>query len=166
MESCNICCFQYSTLESSNNRNEIKLCCNHSLCEFCYIRLDKPNCPYCRLEFKYSIDDSNKRKLLNLEYFKWQPPSQISNYIPSPTINSIPRLNLINNENQLSQLPFSRIKRNTIRRRRRDLSFDEVIERRLLIKKRSTRKWEHKEARFNKETRGLSFSEEIDIEVN
>jgi len=67
---------------------------------------------------------------------------------------------------QLSHQPFSRIKKNITRRRRRDLSFDEVLERRLLIKKRCSRKWEHKEARLNKETHNLSFSNEIDIEVN
>ena len=128
MENCSICCFHYSNTDSSDGRNEIKLCCNHSLCESCYLRLDKENCPYCRTVFKYTNEDNNKRKLLNLEYFKWQPPSQISNYIPPLTINSIPRVPPLNNIDQISNQPFSRIKRNTFRRRRRDLSFDEVLE--------------------------------------
>jgi|SaaInlStandDraft_5_1057022.scaffolds.fasta_scaffold15946_2 hypothetical protein len=170
MENCSICCFHYSNTDSSDGRNEIKLCCNHSLCESCYLRLDKENCPYCRTVFKYTNEDNNKRKLLNLEYFKWQPPSQISNYIPPLTINSIPRVPPLNNIDQISNQPFSRIKRNTFRRRRRDLSFDEVLERRLVIKKRCSKKWNHKEGRLNKETDFtddiISFSAEIDIEVN
>ena len=152
MESCSICCFPYSNDESKDSNSRIKkeLCCNHCLCESCYLRLDKPQCPFCRSEFTYSIEEVKKRKLLNLEYYKWQPPSQINNYIPQ-NITSIPRILITDDEIHVPVEPFSRVRKNMHRRRRRHLSFEEVLERRQLIRKRCKRKWEHKEQRLNKE---------------
>ena len=167
MESCSICCFPYSDLQDSNNtRIRRELCCNHSLCESCYLRLDKAQCPFCRLQFQYSIEDLKKRKSLNLEYFKWQPPSQITNYIPSEItrrrathINILPSIQEedINIPNQ----PFSRVRKNMNRRRRRDLTFDEVLERRRIIRKRCKKKWTHKDGRMNKERHYINNDTEV-----
>ena len=46
--------------------------------------------------------------------------------------------------------PYSRVKRNQHRKRRRDLSFDEVLEKRENIRKRIKRSKEHKERRLCK----------------
>jgi len=152
MESCSICCFPYSEVESNdvNCKSKKELCCNHCLCQSCYIRLDRPQCPFCRSQFKYSNEDIKKRKQLNLEYYKWQPPSQITNYIPH-TIDSIPRVLVSDDEVRVPVEPFSRVRKNMHRRRRRDLSFEEVLERRQMIRKRCKRKWQYREERLNKE---------------
>ena len=152
MESCSICCFPYSDIESnnSNSKNKKELCCNHCLCESCYLRLDRPQCPFCRSQFEYSKEDIKKRKELNLEYYKWQPPSQITNYIPQSN-NIIPRILVSDEEFRVPVEPFSRVRKNMNRRRRRDLTFEEVLERRQMIRKRCQRKWEHKEQRLYKE---------------
>jgi len=162
MESCSICCFPYSELQDSNNTRIIReLCCTHILCESCYLRLVKPQCPFCRLQFQYSIEDLKKRKLLNLEYFKWQPPSQITNYIPSDITRRIPtHINispLIYEENiNIPNQPFSRVRKNMNRRRRQDLTFEEVLERRQIIRDRCKKKWVHKEGRLNKERHNIN----------
>ena len=46
--------------------------------------------------------------------------------------------------------PFSRVRRNMKRRRRKNLTFDEVLMRRKRIKKRCRRKWMKKNRRKNK----------------
>ena len=46
--------------------------------------------------------------------------------------------------------PFSRVRKNMQRRRRRDLSFEEVLERREMIRKRSKLKWTKKNERLHK----------------
>ena len=128
--------------------------CNHELCESCYLRLDKTYCPYCREVFTYSKLDIVKRNKLNLNY-NWQPPSQIYNYIPPDTnTNSIVQTlpsNNTRNRNYEQNEPFSRARKNMNRRRRRNLSFDEVLERRKNIRKRCRRKWMKKNGRLNKE---------------
>ena len=151
MECCNICCRPFQ-----DDRPIKELSCSHVLCESCYLRLDKTHCPFCRDIFTYSQEDLNKRNKLNLNY-TWQPPSQIYNYIP-PENNS----NLSNNSNVVTisnnarnrelehNVPFSRARKNMNRRRRRTLSFDEVLERRQMIRKRSRMKWMKKEGRLAK----------------
>ena len=66
MESCTICCFLYdesNTSEQLITRSKKVLCCHHSLCESCYLRLDNQHCPFCRLAFNYSPQDLNKRNV-------------------------------------------------------------------------------------------------------
>lgn len=173
MESCNICCFPYSdsTSEGSSSKVEKNLACGHSLCHSCYLRLDKTYCPFCRSVFNYSNQELEERKLLNLNYHNWQPPSQIYNYIP-PSNNissfrnrtrnrviSVEDLNAQINPNQnrdnrnpnIIQEPFSRVRKNMIRKRRKDLEFEEVLERRKIIRKRCQKKWVRKNSRVEKE---------------
>ena len=168
MESCSICCFPYSEQENSESKRSKKiLCCSHSLCQSCYLRLEKTHCPFCRSNFQYSTEDLNKRKLLNLDYYKWQPPSQITNYIPSETnrmrrINNVSDIiNLPTQTNfQIIHEPNSRIRKNMQRRRRRDLSFEEVVERRKMIRKRCQMKWMKKNGRLEKE---LASNNDVEI---
>jgi hypothetical protein len=47
--------------------------------------------------------------------------------------------------------PFSRARKNMTRRRRRNLSFDEVLERRRVIRRRCQMKWMRKNGRLEKE---------------
>ena len=167
MESCSICCFAYSEPDSSGNNTKKVLCCSHCLCMSCYLKLDKTFCPFCRLRFHYSKDELILRNSLNLDYNKWQPPSQITNYIPNERIRIRTRnTNIVNYPNSIiyynSQIdtpnniivnePFSRVRKNMTRKRRRNLSFDEVLERRKNIRKRCQKKWSHKNNRRAKET--------------
>jgi len=162
---CNICCQPFQTDSTvpndsgkSINSNELItkskkiLSCNHVLCESCYLRLDKTYCPYCRKVFTYSRNDIIKRNKLNLNY-NWQPPSQISNYIPPDTnISTIPTVIVpSNNSRNRSLEPFSRVRKNMTRIRRRNLSFDEVLERRKVIRRRCQMKWMRKNGRLEKE---------------
>ena len=168
MESCTICCFPYEESNTSEiTRSKKVLCCHHCLCESCYLRLEYQHCPFCRSSFQYTQEELNKRRSLNLEYYKWQPPSQISNYIPSDNLRSRTRArhrnitfisDIISNtstSNNTHAEAFSRVRKNMQRRRRRDLSFEEVLERREMIRKRSKLKWTKKNERLFKETNHL-----------
>ena len=156
MESCNICCFPYH--ENGHVRKDLD--CKHSLCKSCYLRLDQTHCPFCRSTFKYTNQELQERESLNLTYHNWQPPSQISNYIPPNIIRNrhreriLPTIDL-NTQQQVDidtiPEPFSRAKRNMTRKNRRDLDFKEVLERRKIIKKRSQKKWNRKNTRAEKE---------------
>ena len=90
MERCDICCLPYINDSSENMSLKVKknLPCKHVLCKSCYLRLDKTTCPFCREEFIYSTKDIEIRNSLNLNYNKWQPPSQITYYIP-PEVSRI-----------------------------------------------------------------------------
>ena len=166
MESCNICCFPYSENNSGGISHHRKdLGCNHSLCHSCYLRLEKTHCPFCRSIFKYTKEELDERKLLNLSYHQWQPPSQISNYIPPDTIRTrhrnrnrirdIPNIEInlsdVRRNEATTQEPFSRVRKNMVRNKRRNLDFEEVLERRRIIKKRCQKKWNRKNARVDKE---------------
>lgn len=160
MESCNICCFPYSDGISHRRKD---LGCNHSLCHSCYLKLEKTHCPFCRSIFNYTKEEIDERKLLNLSYHQWQPPSQILNYIPPDNIRTRQRnrhrsissidinLSSIRNNEPIIQEPYSRIRKNMIRNKRRNLDFEEVLERRKIIKKRCQKKWSRKNARVDKE---------------
>ena len=161
MESCSICFLPYTENNSSKvTRLKKELCCHHCLCESCYLRLEKAHCPFCRSSFQYTHEELIKRKSLNLEYDKWQPPSQITNYIP-PEIVRRNNINSMNsgiirntqeNNNQVTSEPYGRVRKNMSRRRRRDLSFEEVLERRRIIRKRCKLKWTKKNGRLEKES--------------
>ena len=191
MESCTICCFPFEENDTSGvTKSKKVLCCHHYLCESCFLRLEYHQCPFCRLSFTYTDEELMKRKSLNLEYYKWQPPSPIYDYIPSenPITSFTNRVrNRNRNRNRNRQLnivtvpdtpisdiisptqtnitvpsdPFSRVQKNMQRRRRRDLCFEEVLERREMIKKRSNLKWTKKNERLYKETGHLTEIESI-----
>lgn len=154
MECCNICFCPYSNEPCKNilnNHTCHKLECNHDICYSCYIKLQVSKCPFCRNNFNYTQKEVELRKKNGISYTKWQPPVEISDYIPE-YFNDDDILNDDNILNEgINEVPFSRINRNRKRNRRRDLTFDEVLHRRQMIKTRCKRKWLKKNGRKNKE---------------
>lgn len=133
---CNIC---YSS------GCDKKLECSHNLCYECYLRLDKNTCPFCRQSFKWTqqdLDDKIKKGI----HYKPENPFQFVNLNDDTSEVIIVTLELVAIEYE----PYSRVRRSQKRRRRRDLSFDEVLERRENIKKRIKRSKQHKEGRNRK----------------
>ena len=151
MEDCFIC---------RDKKEEFKkLPCEHKLCYYCFIRLAQTSCPFCRAEFEYSYLELNDRKKTGI-YYKNDIPSPLitPNYYENNT-GSITPLNITNsnrsrvvrrNNVDILEIPFSRIERKRIRNRRRNLTKEEVLERRRITKKRIKRKWEKKEGRYRK----------------
>ena len=138
MEDCNIC---YSKIYLSDFK---VLSCSHKMCHSCYLRLADTKCPYCRQPFKYDIEDIKKRNELKIGYSNYTPPAQL--FDDNILVNSFNRLE-INTENNNHNPPFSRLRRNKNRRRRRDLTFQEIKEKREIIKKKCHKKWMIKEGR-------------------
>jgi len=149
MEDCPICFQQVS------ENKEKKLPCTHTLCYSCYIRLDKTICPLCRSGFIYSNQDQINRNQLNLDY-TWQPPNEILNYIPPNLINSHQENNTTNNIHTSNNLNTSDIyqnvqtRRRTKRRRRKNLTIQEINEKRRIINKKKKMKFQKKHRRFLK----------------
>ena len=156
MECCSICFLEFTEKPEINLNNRCRfqkfLSCGHSLCFSCYLKLHQTKCPFCRNDFVYSFEDlyiknkkankANKNHSLGVqgnnqtdELITWQPPTttQYTLLLDEPII------------------PFSRLKKNTNRKRRRNLSFDEIMEKRKQIRKRCQKKWSHKEGRLMKE---------------
>ncbi len=148
MEECLICCTVFSTLK--------ELSCHHKLCNACYLKLDKPNCPYCRTTINYTKEEIIKRNQNISQYYRWQPPTQLLT-IESRSIRRQINHSNINIDidididvNITSDIPFSRIDRQRNRRRRRNLSKEEVLDKRANIKKRCKKKWKTREGRLSK----------------
>ena len=80
MEECYIC---FSNLESKDFK---LLPCSHKICYSCYLKLEKTKCPLCRKDFKYNLEDKNKRRELGLQN-KYNSPSVQQNYIERTRIN-------------------------------------------------------------------------------
>ena len=123
---CHICyeqksCDQFKTLV-----------CNHKLCYGCYKKLLQNTCPFCR-------------HIITLP----NPSNTNNNYssVPFPT-----RSFSVNNNPDVYMIPepYSRARRNMNRNRRRNLSFDEVLQRRRRIKNKCKRKWMRKNGRLAK----------------
>jgi len=143
MEDCNICYSKISDLSEQKT-----LSCQHSLCNNCYLHLTKSLCPYCRSSFEYSLDDIIKRQELNIDTHN-VPPLQLSDTTINLLEDSFNQLdisdNIINNN-----IHFSRYNRQKIRRRRKNLTDDEIKEKRRIIRNKCKRKWLLKEGRLNK----------------
>jgi len=139
MEECIICMIQKSFFKV--------LTCDHKLCFSCFKKLPKNQCPYCRQEM--TIDEINERKTNNKAIIK---PPQI--YQPSQIIV----LDDFEDYNEQVIVPFARYYRNMNRKRRRNLSFDEVTERRQRIKKKMREKWMRKNGRLRKFSHTLETS--------
>jgi hypothetical protein len=139
MEECNIC------LSIPVNNNWKELNCSHKMCFSCFLKLQKQTCPFCRSSFKYTQSEIKLRKDLNINYISYNPPSQLNNM--NELLDSFNQLNT-NDDNY--NIPFSRINRNRIRKRRKNLSEDELNKRRKNIKERCKRKWTNKENRLKK----------------
>jgi len=132
MEDCYICYNGYD----ANNKNVWEILpCNHKLCKKCFNILTKNkrryNCPFCRHEIIKDFDKTNKN-----------PQVQLNNIELSIDIEISVEITL--------DIPFSRLERNRIRKRRRNLTFEEIKERRENIKKRCKKKWNNREARLSK----------------
>jgi len=106
----------------NNFKNFKTLGCLHKLCESCYLKLQKQSCPYCRTPFQYTKEDL---------YLKLQKNSRQENDV---IINSYPEMRITTYQ----------------RRRRRDLSIEEISKRREIIRRKCKKKWKSKEARLNK----------------
>ena len=100
--------------------------CSHILCVDCYKKLRKNTCPFCR-------------HVITM----YNPPQPHYNFPNNMSVSTQLDINIINE-------PFSRVRRNMIRNRRRNLSFDQVLKRRRRIKKRCKRKWMRKNGRLAK----------------
>ena len=129
MEDCYIC---YSSL-STDAKHWEKLPCSHKMCKKCFLKLDNFNkeknifkCPYCRQDYK--------KICINVETYNPQVQLQINFEIEIP--------NLI--------IPNTRLHINRTRRRRRNLSLEEIKERRENIKKKCKKKWDLKNLRLKK----------------
>lgn len=139
MEDCKIC---YITVSDK------KLPCGHELCSKCVVRLNSASCPYCRQQFTFSLEEIKQRIKLNIvNGYQWEAPPGLA-FRPSDWIDSPRQLNSPLVDSPLVNEPYSRVKKNMERRRRRFLSFDEVLERRKQIKERKARHWEKKNAQL------------------
>ena len=157
MEECQIC---YSL---SSNTDWKRLSCQHKLCYLCYLKLQQQLCPFCRKEFIYTkIDIAERQKRINpRSYRPYTPPAQLTNIesfmtqdIYNPESNTIRtrsrRNNAITSLTTEPNLPYSNLNRKRFRNRRRNLTLEEISERRTMIRKRCKQKWERKEGRLNK----------------
>jgi len=139
MEDCQIC---YS---KESNR---KLPCNHGLCSSCCVRLNSALCPFCRANFIFSADEIKQRINLGLiNGYNWEAPPGLV-FLPRDWLT--PNRQIINTDENQSNEPFSRARKNGERRRRRFLSLDEVLERRKELKERKARHWDKKNGRLAK----------------
>ena len=119
---CHIC---YDTHQSSDFKT---LECNHKLCLGCYNKLIQNSCPFCRHIIKEKSPNPSYTDYISVPF--QNIPNEYSEYV-------VPE-------------PFSRVRSNMRRNRRRNLSFDEVLERRKKIRARCKRKWMRKNGRLNK----------------
>ena len=156
MEECYIC---FSSLESSDFKS---LPCSHKICFSCYLRLEKTKCPLCRKDFKYNLEDKNKRRELGIQN-KYNSPSTQQNYIERTRINDFNNVNnndnnfysdrtrrRINRENNIHIENIGIAGRQRYRKRRKNLSEEEIKEKRKIIREKCKRKWMIKENRLNK----------------
>ena len=139
MEECHIC------LALPNDNKWKELICSHKMCFSCFLKLQNQTCPFCRKEFKYTYEEIKMRHALNINYKSYTPPSQLNNI--NDIFNSFNQLNIDNNDYNIQ---YSRINRNRFRKRRKNLSDEEIKERRRVIKEKCRRKWTHKENRLKK----------------
>lgn len=130
MEDCNIC------YQSKEKMLKAKTC-GHELCLDCFKSLRLNTCPYCRQS--YTREELVLKGTNNLQIQQYNPPQY--HYISR-------RLDY--SEEISIQVPFSRVRRNMVRKRRRNLTFEEIKEKRRLIKKRMKLKWTKKNGRLNK----------------
>lgn len=113
-----------------NQRSNFKnLSCSHELCVSCFKKLHKTQCPYCRKNF-------------TLDEIRDKIPIKIKKKMEAPILIFT------------HHVPFSRAIKNCYRRRRKNLTLQQVLERRASIKKRMKKKWTRK----NKHLRRFCFN--------
>ena len=149
MEECYIC---FSNLKSSDFK---LLSCSHRLCESCYLKLEQAKCPLCRKEFLYNTEDIKKRRELGIEN-KYNSPSAQLNYSERTRINDFSNLNSVrsvrrnNRNNNIEDVGIGIVGRQRYRKRRKNLSEEEILEKRKIIREKCKRKKMIKENRLNK----------------
>lgn len=152
MEECYIC---FTTIEDLSEFSILS--CSHKLCKNCYLRLDKQNCPLCRKQFTYTKDEIYERKQLGIidKYNKYNSPSaqrsrinDLSLFTETEIINRPNSNNRNHNDN--NQYFSGLIFRQSNRKRRRNLSDEEIKEKRSIIRERCRNKWMKKNARLAK----------------
>ena len=156
MEECYIC---FSNLKLDNFK---LLPCSHKICFSCYLKLEKSKCPLCRKDFKYNKDDIIKRKELGIQN-KYNSPSAQQNYIERTRINDLTNIDQttnifypnrirrrVNIDNNFHFEDIGVVGRQRYRKRRKNLSEEEIKERRRIIREKCKRKWTKKENRLNK----------------
>jgi hypothetical protein len=161
--------------------------CSHELCLKCYVRLNKPACPFCRVSFTYTADDIKYRAKIGLingyQSTDVQPGMILPDEFVFGSSTSILE-NLYNTENLnmrsrsysdsiiLSATRFeeSGATRSSKKNKRYDYknnshtnrkSIEEINERRYLVTKRELKKWERKEGRLNKILNSIGGSYEL-----
>lgn len=149
MEECLICYSMSSEMVWKT------LSCQHKLCNLCYLKLATANCPFCRKDITYNSIDSIKRQEYTNSYRTYTPPAQLTDiefFIPNTQDGHTrhrrerrPTMDYIEHNP-----PFSRLNRKRFRNRRRDLTEEEMLERRMMIRQRCKKKWERKNGRLDK----------------
>jgi hypothetical protein len=148
MEDCKIC---------FTNKSDKKLPCFHLLCSNCVVRLNSACCPYCRQQFTFSNEEIKERiKLGIINGYKWDLPPGLA-FRPQDWLENNRQLNrslLVLDDDlfiyQQNNQAFQRARINMDRKRRRALSFDEVLERRRMIKEKIARHKERQNGRLKK----------------
>lgn len=130
MEECNICFLDKTFFQ--------ELTCGHKLCANCFKKLPKTQCPFCRVEMTLQEKIMKRGKITNI----------------NPTLPSINIIHFVDHEDNESSVEeeyqlihFASYYRQMYRKRRRNLTLEEVHQRRDRIKKREKMKWERREAR-------------------
>lgn len=150
--------------------------CSHELCSKCYIRLDKPACPFCRVCFTYTTDDIKQRAKIGLingyrstdvqpgmvipdEFVFGTSSSLLENLYNTENVNRRPRSYSDSIILSATRFEESGATRSSKKNKKYDYrndnyphrkSVEEINERRYLIAKREVKKWERKEGRLNK----------------
>ena len=106
--------------------------CQHKLCNSCFLRLDHNKCPFCRKAFDYNKDELKRNKLILIIIASSSQLVIPEEFTRRNRPTNLPILQYDENDytHYNTQRPFSRLERNRIRRRRRNLSPKEYLERR------------------------------------
>lgn len=145
MEDCNIC--------YQSKKDFFVGSCNHSLCMGCFRQLKQNLCPFCRKEYN-SDELVIKNYIYRANKYKSLPPL-IQSYNLDQIRDYINRLDSID-DIELDIVPFSGYSRQMTRKRRKNLTFKQIQEKRKRIKKKQKIKWDRKNARLRK-TRNCIF---------
>lgn len=141
MEDCNIC--------YQSRKNFFKGSCGHSLCVGCFRQLLQNKCPFCRKVYnKEELEIKNYNK--NLNKYKQYPPIM---YYRNQSLDRIrDMINSFDHDREMTyqQIAFSGYERQMNRKKRRNLTFEEIKEKRRIVKKREKRKWMLKNGRLDK----------------
>lgn len=125
-----------------NNSKLTYLSCGHKLCYYCYLRLIKTICPFCRKEFNYTNKDIKQKISLDLQ-------NDQSNYVVNELDNNYHMHNYRTNSEDINYTYYDNIvSKKKIFTKYYDL--DIIREKRYNINKREIKKWVAKEIKIQK----------------